>query len=163
MLHVEISGNAGCKKLRKIRHLGTIALCRAISSQLGHVSTIGKNLLNCNISPTHMSPTHPYNMVNFGTLAPEICWRVWGTPANFNGFCILAALLHSTLLVGVCQTAALNRGRQLYLAKRPSRLALAHIVVLILNCSESFILVNQQQQILQCCPCVFTSTPHGVN
>ena len=23
----------------------------------------------------------------------EICWRVWGTPANFNGLCVLALLL----------------------------------------------------------------------
>jgi len=29
------------------------------------------------------------SMVNFGPLTAEICWRVWGTPANFNGFCIL--------------------------------------------------------------------------
>jgi len=29
-------------------------------------------------------------MVNFGPLAAEVCWRVWGTPANFNGFCVLA-------------------------------------------------------------------------
>jgi len=29
---------------------------------------------------------------------------VWGTPANFNGFRVFAALLHSTLLVGVSQT-----------------------------------------------------------
>jgi len=43
-------------------------------------------------------------MVNFGPLTAEICWRVWGTPANFNGFCILAVLLHATLLVGVSQT-----------------------------------------------------------
>ena len=34
------------------------------------------------------------NMVNFGLLTAEICWRVWGTPTNFNGFCVLAALLH---------------------------------------------------------------------
>jgi len=33
-------------------------------------------------------------MVNFGLLTAEICWRVWGTPANFNGFRALAALLH---------------------------------------------------------------------
>jgi len=33
-------------------------------------------------------------MVNFSTLMGEICWRVWGTPANFNGFRILASLLH---------------------------------------------------------------------
>jgi len=24
--------------------------------------------------------------VNFGPLAAEICWRVWGTPPHFNGF-----------------------------------------------------------------------------
>ena len=38
-----LAGNAGPKKIAKIHHLGTIAqLCRAISSQLRHVSTIGK-------------------------------------------------------------------------------------------------------------------------
>jgi len=66
-------------------------------------------------------------MVNFGWLAAEIISLVWGTPGNFNGFRILAALLHGTLVVGVSQTAALNRGRHLYLAGRPSRWALAHI------------------------------------
>jgi len=30
--------------------------------------------------------------------------RVWGTPANFNGFRVLAALLHGTLRLGVSQT-----------------------------------------------------------
>jgi len=40
-------------------------------------------------------------MVNFGVLTAEICWRVWGTPANFNGFRVLTALLHGTLVVGV--------------------------------------------------------------
>jgi len=33
-------------------------------------------------------------MVNFGILAAEIGLRVWGTPANFNWFRVLAALLH---------------------------------------------------------------------
>ena len=66
-------------------------------------------------------------MVNFGPLAAEIVSLVWGTPANFNGFRVLAALLHGTLLVGVSQIAALNRGRHLYSAGRPSRWALAHI------------------------------------
>ena len=37
-------------------------------------------------------------MVNFG-LAAEIVSLVWGTPANFNGFRVLAALLHGTLVV----------------------------------------------------------------
>jgi len=43
-------------------------------------------------------------MLNFDLLTAEICWQVWGTPANFNGFRILAVLLHSTLVVGVSQT-----------------------------------------------------------
>ena len=66
-------------------------------------------------------------MVNFGPLAAEIVSLLWGTPGNFNGFRVLAALLHATLVVGVSQTAALNRGRHLYSAGRPSRWALAHI------------------------------------
>jgi len=43
-------------------------------------------------------------MVKFGSLAAEIGSGVWSTPANFNGFRILAALLHGTLVVGVSQT-----------------------------------------------------------
>ena len=87
-------------KIAKNRHLGTIAqLCRAISSQLRHVSTIGKNLLN---SGTY--PTCPHNTVNFGPLAAEIDSLVWGTTTNFNGFRVLAALLHGTPAVGVSQT-----------------------------------------------------------
>jgi len=50
-------------------------------------------------------------MVNFGPLAAEIGQVVWGTPANFNGFRVLAALLHCSQVLGVSQTAALNRGR----------------------------------------------------
>jgi len=95
---------ARCKcrtqKVAKNRHLGTIAqFCRAISSQLRHVSTIGKKLLSSSISSTW-----PHNMVNFGPLVAEIISLVWGTPGNFNGFRILAALLHDTLVVGVIQT-----------------------------------------------------------
>ena len=66
-------------------------------------------------------------MVNFGPLAAEIISLLCGTLGNFNGFRILAALLHGTLAEGVSQTAALNRGRHLYSAGRPSRWALAHI------------------------------------
>jgi len=58
-----------------------------------------KNTLNIDTSPTRS-----HNMVNFGLLTAEICWRVWGTPANFNDFHVLAALLHGTLVVGVSQT-----------------------------------------------------------
>ena len=81
-----------------------------------------KNLLSSSISSTC-----PHNMVNFGPLAAEIVSLVWGTPSNFNGFRVLVALLHGTLVVGVSQTAALNRGCHLYLAGRPSRWALAYI------------------------------------
>jgi len=36
-------------------------------------------------------------MVNYGPLAAEIGVVVWGTPANFKGFRVLAALLHGIL------------------------------------------------------------------
>jgi len=78
---------------------------------------------------SNISSTCPYNMVNFGPLAAEIVSLVWGTPGDFNGFRVLAALLHGTLVVGVSQTAALNRRRHLYSTGRPSRWALAHILV----------------------------------
>jgi len=100
MCCARLAGNAGLKKSPKIRHLDTIAqLCLAISSQLRHVSTIGKSFLN-----SHVFPTCPHNTINFSPLAAEICWRVWGTPANLNGFRVLAALLHGTLVAGVSHT-----------------------------------------------------------
>ena len=78
------------KMTQKNRHLDTISqIYRAVSSQLRHISTIGKILLSSNISSTC-----PHNMVNFGSLTAETDWRVWGAPANFNGFRVLAALLH---------------------------------------------------------------------
>jgi len=43
-------------------------------------------------------------MANLGPLAVEIGPVVWGTPENFNGFRVLAVLLHGTLVVGVSQT-----------------------------------------------------------
>jgi len=43
-------------------------------------------------------------MVNFGPLAAEIDPVVWGTPANFNRFRVLAALLHGTPVLGVSRT-----------------------------------------------------------
>jgi len=88
------------QKWRKNRHLDTIPqLCRAISSQLRHISTIGKNSLSSNISCTS-----PHNMVNFGLLAAQMVSLVWGTPANFNGFRVLAASLHGSQVVSVSQT-----------------------------------------------------------
>jgi len=47
-----------------------------------------KNLLNSNISSRR-----PHNMANFSPLMAEIGLAVWGTPANFNQFRVLASLL----------------------------------------------------------------------
>jgi len=83
-------------------HLSTIAqICRAVSPQLRHVSTIGKKLVKQN---SNMSSACLHNMANFSPLAAEICWQIWGTPPNFIRFHVLAALLHGTLVVGVSQT-----------------------------------------------------------
>jgi len=84
----------------KIRHLGTIAqLCRAISSQLRHVSTIGEKLVKQQYLP-RMSLRYD----ELGLLAAEIVSLVWGTPANFNGFRVLATLLLGTLVIGISET-----------------------------------------------------------
>jgi len=96
-----LAGNTERKNDAQNRHLRTTAqFCQAVSSQLRHVSTIGENLLNSN----NTSSISPHNMVNFGPIMAEIYWRVWGTSANFNGFHVLAVLLHGTLVVGVSQT-----------------------------------------------------------
>ena len=64
-----------------------------------HVSTIGTKLLNSNISSTC-----PHKVMNVGSLAAEIGSGVWGTAANFNGFRVLASLLHRRLSTEVNQT-----------------------------------------------------------
>ena len=58
-----------------------------------------KKLLNSNISSTC-----PHNIANFGPLTRETGWRVWGTPANFNRFRVLASLLHRYRSTEVNQT-----------------------------------------------------------
>jgi len=89
-----------------------------------HVDSRKKNLLNSSISPTC-----PYSMVKFGPLAAEISSLVWGTPANFNGFRVLAALVHGTVDVGVSQLCGVEQRAPPISAGRPSRWALAHILV----------------------------------
>jgi len=56
-----------------------------------------KNLLSSN-----MSSICPHDMVNFSPLVAETCWRVWDTPANFNGFRVLTALLQGILVAKLC-------------------------------------------------------------
>jgi len=89
VLHT-VAENTGSKNSPKIRNLRTIAqIYRAISSQVKHISSVGKKLLSSNISSTDS-----HNMVNVGPLMAEIGWRVSGTLANFTGFRVLASLLH---------------------------------------------------------------------
>jgi len=94
---------------------------RSIFATKAHIDN-WKNVLNSNVSPTC-----PHNIVNFGPLAAEIRWRVWSTPTNFNGFRVLAALLHDTVVVGVKKTLRRWTEGATYSAVRPSRWALAHI------------------------------------
>jgi len=68
--------------------------------------------------------------LQYGELRPTSGWDRFvslGHPCKFQLVSRLGKLLHGTLVVGVSQTAALNRGRHLYSAGRPSRWALAHI------------------------------------
>ena len=116
-----LAGNAGPKKSPKIRHLGTIAQLRATKAPIDS----RKKMLNSNDSPTC-----PHNMVNFGPLAAEICWRVWGIP--FQRVWSLGSVTARHSSSGrEPNFAALNRGRHLYSAGRPSRWALAHILVFL--------------------------------
>jgi len=101
-----------------------VAICAP--SYKGTYRQSEKNLLSSDISSRC-----PHNMVNFGPLAAEIHLVVSGNPANFDGFRALAALLHGTWVVGVSQTAALNRGRNLCSAAQPSLWALAHNLVMV--------------------------------
>ena len=112
-----LAANTGGKKSPSRHHRTNLS--GHIFATKACVDNRKKNLLSSNISATCS-----HNMVNFGLLTAEICWRVWGTPANFNGFRVLGALLQNF--------AALNRGRHLCSAGRPSGWALAHILVLAL-------------------------------
>jgi len=85
---MRLADNTGHKNDAKNRHLGTIAqVCRAIFSQLRHVSTIGEKLVKQQYL-LHMT-------LQYGELRPTSSWDRFvslGTPANFNGFRVLASL-----------------------------------------------------------------------
>jgi len=112
----------------KNRHFGTITqLCWAVSSQLIHVWTIGKKLLNTDTSSTCL-----HSMVNFGILTAEILASV-RHPCKFQRLSRLASVTARHSSSGRQPNfAALNRGRHLYLAGRPSCWALAHTLVFLL-------------------------------
>jgi len=79
-----------------------------------------KSLLSSSMSP------------QYGELRPTSGWDWSGSlrhPCIFQRVSHLGSVTAQHLVVGVSQTAALNRGRHLCSAGRPSRLALAHILV----------------------------------
>jgi len=78
--------NAGRKKIAK-------------NSPSAHHRT---NLSGCIFAAKAHIDNH--NMANVGPLTAEIGSPVWSTPAHFNGFLVLAALLHGTVVVGVSRT-----------------------------------------------------------
>ena len=133
MCCTRLAGNTGHQKSPKNRYLGTIAqLCRAISSQLEHVST------NANISPTC-----PHNMANFGPLTAEI---------GSGGVSRLGSVTARHSSSGHQPNfAALNRGRHLYSTGQPSRWALAHILVFL-------IMLTAFGEMTWCMPSLFSPT-----
>jgi len=94
-----------CTRLAEIQE-AKIAICAPSHNVSGyifatkaHIDNRKKKLLSSNISSRYSD-----NMGNFGPLAAEIGPVVWGTPANFNRFRVLAALVHGTPVVGVSQS-----------------------------------------------------------
>jgi len=83
-------------------------------------------------------------MVNFGALSSEICWRVWVTPTNFQRVLRLGGITAQHSSSGhQPKFAALNRGRHLYSAGRPSRWALDHILVVFILCCYTLLLIGE--------------------
>jgi len=80
----ENTGRKNCQKLPSEHHPTTL---------FGYISATeacidNRKKLDKQHHLIHMSR----NIVNFGLLTAEIRWRVWGTPANFNGFRDLVSL-----------------------------------------------------------------------
>ena len=95
---------------RKIRHLGTIT-----QNLSGYIFTTKAHIVNRKKAAKQQYLLQMH--LQYGQLRPTSGWErsgswvVWGTPANFNGFRVLAALLHGTPVVGVSQTLALHKRR----------------------------------------------------
>jgi len=123
-----LAGNTGRKNDANKRHLSTIArLCRAVSSQIRHVSTIGKN----SVKQQYL----PQKCLQYGELRPSNgCDRLAGLghPVIFQRVSRLGSVTARQSSSGRQPNfAALNRGRHLCSAGRPSRWALVHILVFL--------------------------------
>ena len=86
MCCTQLAENTGRKKKSPSAHHRTTLPGYMLATK-AHIDNLEK-MLSSNISSTCL-----VNMVNFGPLAAEIHSVVWGTPANFNRFCIMASLL----------------------------------------------------------------------
>jgi len=90
MCCIQLAESTGCKNSPSAHHRTTLS--GYIFATKPFIENPEKNLLNSNISSTG-----GHNMVNFGPLKAEIGWRVWGSPANLNGFRVLASLTPFTV------------------------------------------------------------------
>jgi len=81
-------------------------------------------------------------MVAFDPLTAETCWRVWCTPANFNGFRVLASLLQRRRSTEVGQTLH---------GVWPSPELLNYIYILAGSCSPNGILPDAKFTLHQSC------------
>jgi len=94
-----VTDYTGRKKSPKICHLHTIThICQTIFTTKARIDNQKKKLVKQQYLPQmswyhELRPTSGWD--RFGSL---------GTPANFNGLRVLAALLHGTVVVGVSQT-----------------------------------------------------------
>jgi len=93
MCCMRLAGNTGCKNNAKNCHLRTIAqLCRPVSSQLRHVSTIGKKLVKQQYV-LHMSS-------QYGKLWLTNGWDRFGSLGHPSKFQHLAFVTAATSLTG---------------------------------------------------------------
>jgi len=131
MCCTRLAENKGRKKSPKIRPLRTIEqLCRALSSQLKHLSTIGKKIVKKQYLP-HMSS-------QYGKLRPTSGWDLLaslGHPSKFQRVSRLGSVTARHCSSGRQPNCGVEHRRHLYSAGRPSRWTLAHILFLFISCS----------------------------
>jgi len=122
-------GNRGHKNDAKNRHLRIIAqLCRAISSQLRHISTIGKKLVKQQ-HLLHMS-------LQYGKLRPTNGWDQFGSlehPSKFQLVSRLGRVTARYSSTGRQPNCSIEQRAPPIFGRQPSRWALAHILVVFLG------------------------------
>ena len=142
MCCTRLAGNTG-RKNDANRHRRTIPQCRAISSQLRHASTAGKKLVEQQYIP-HMSS-------QYGELRPTSGWDLLaslGHPCKFQRVSRLGSVTARNSSSGRQPNfAALNRGRHLCSAGRPSRWALATFLVASFFCGSIYYHNTKQEHV----------------